>query len=75
MKNKKNDRFDDFMLSFQEIRKFDKRLLFVLVADIVINALLPFPNIILSGLIVDSIVGGDNKAITFAIIKNFREIA
>ena len=60
MKNKKNDRFDDFMLSFQEIWKFDKRLLFVLLADIVINALLPFPNIILSGLIVDSIVGGES---------------
>lgn len=58
MKNIKNIRFDDFILSFQEIWKFDKRLLFILLADIIINALSPFPNIILSGLIVDSIVRG-----------------
>ena len=60
MKVKKNARFDDFVLSFQEIWRFDKRLLFVLIAAVIINAALPFPNIILSGLIVDTIVKGED---------------
>ena len=53
-------RFENFKISFQEIWKFDKRLLLILFADVVVNALLPFPNIILAGLIVDSIVKGEN---------------
>lgn len=60
MKSKINARLYDFILSFQEIWKFDKKLLFVLLSDIIINAVLPFPNIIISALIVDSIVKGDS---------------
>lgn len=60
MKNKNHIRLDNFFLSFKEIWKFDKRLFFVLLADVIINAALPFPNIILSGLIIDSIVAGNN---------------
>ena len=60
MKSKINARLYDFILSFQEIWKFDKKLLFVLLSDIIVNAVLPFPNIIISALIVDSIVKGDS---------------
>ena len=59
MKNNMHTRLDDFLLSFREIWKFDKRLFFVLLADIIVDASLPFPNIILSGLIMDCIVNGD----------------
>lgn len=59
MKNKTRTRFGYFILAFQEIWKFNKWLLFVLLADVIINALLPFPNIILSGLIIDSLTGSD----------------
>lgn len=52
-------RLDDFILSIREIWKFDKRLFFLLFADVIINALQPFPNIILSGLIIDSLTRGD----------------
>lgn len=60
MKSKINARLYDFILSFQEIWKFDKKLLFVLLSDIIVNAVLPFPNIIISALIVDFIVKGDS---------------
>lgn len=59
MKNIKRTRFDHFILAFREIWIFDKRLLFVLFADVMINSLLPFPNIILSGLIIDSLTKGN----------------
>lgn len=52
-------RWNDFILSVREIWKFDKRLFFLLFADVIINALQPFPNIILSGLIIDSLTRGD----------------
>lgn len=58
MNIKKNARIDEFILSFKEIWKFDKRLMFILVFDIIITALSPFPNIVISGLIVDAIVSG-----------------
>lgn len=58
MKKIKNMRFDDLMLSFKEIWNFDKRLIFILIADIFVDAFLPFPNIILAGKIVDSISTG-----------------
>ncbi len=54
---KKNIRWDDFALSFKEIWKFDKKLTFVLLIEIIINAVSPFPGILLSGLIVDNLVG------------------
>jgi ABC-type multidrug transport system fused ATPase/permease subunit len=57
MKTRK-EQIHGFILSFQEIWRFDKRLIFILIADVIINALLPFPNIIFSGLIVDNLVAG-----------------
>lgn len=60
MKNKNYTQFDAFFLSFKEIWKFDKRLFFVLLVDVVITASLPFPSTILSGVIVDGISNGDN---------------
>ena len=54
---KKNIRWDDFALSFKEIWKFDKKLTIVLLIEIIINAFSPFPGILLSGIIVDNLVG------------------
>ncbi len=63
---KKNiSKFDYFVLSFREIWKFDKLLFIVLLTDVVINALLPFPNIILSGLIIETLTEG-SKFLSFA---------
>ena len=50
----------DLFLSFHEIWKYDKRLLFIMIADVIVDATYPFPNIVFSGLIVDSIVDGRN---------------
>jgi ABC-type multidrug transport system fused ATPase/permease subunit len=60
MKNINNMHLENLRLSFKEICNYDKRLLFILLADIIINALLPFPNVILSGRIVDSIATGED---------------
>lgn len=54
----KNKQLENLRLSFMEIYHYDKRLLFILFADIIVNAVLPFPNVILSGRIVDSITRG-----------------
>lgn len=65
-RNEKNiSKFDYFVLSFREIWKFDKLLFIVLLTDVVINALLPFPNIILSGLIIETLTEG-SKFLSFA---------
>ena len=49
---------NNLMLSLGEVWKFDKRLIFVLVANVFISALRPFPNIIFAGRIVDVITNG-----------------
>lgn len=59
MKEKEHARLDDLISSFREIWRYDKRLFLVLLINVVINAFQPFPNIILSGLIIDSISQGD----------------
>ena len=59
MKKIKSMQLENLLLSFKEIWNYDKRLLFILFADIIINALLPFPSIILAGLIIDSIASGE----------------
>lgn len=51
----KNAQRENLKLSFKEIYLFDKRLVFILFTDIFISAVMPFPNVILSGRIVDSI--------------------
>lgn len=58
MKTEKSIRLSDLLLSFHEIWNYDKKLLFIMVADIFVDAVSPFPSIILAGAIVDSIVGG-----------------
>lgn len=52
----------NLMLSFGEVWKFDKRLIFILTADVFVSALRPFPNIILAGRIVDVIADGSDFA-------------
>ena len=56
----RNKQFDNLSLSFREIWHFDKRLIFLLLADVFVSALRPFPNIILAGRIVDSITAGND---------------
>lgn len=58
MKKMKNIKWSDLLLSFREIGRYDKKILFLMVADVIIGAVSPFPNIILAGLIVDGIVEG-----------------
>lgn len=53
-------KIEESILSFQEIWRFDKRLLFILIVEIFVQAISPFPNIILAGLIVDSIARGQS---------------
>ena len=53
-------KINNLLLSFKEIWKFDKRLIFVLISDVTIGAVLPFPSIIFAGLIIDSIAGGED---------------
>lgn len=58
MKERIHMKFDELFCSFIEIWKFDKRLFLILLANVVVKAFQPFPNIILSGLIIDSITQG-----------------
>lgn len=58
MKKTKSIRWSDLLLSFREIGRYDKKILFLMVADVIVGAVSPFPNILLSGLIVDGIVDG-----------------
>lgn len=60
MGSMKSRQFDNLSLSFREIWRFDKRLIFLLLADVFVSALRPFPNIILAGRIVDCITEGKN---------------
>lgn len=56
----KAKQMNNLMLSFGEAWKIDKRLIFVLTADVFVSALRPFPNIIFAGRIVDVIANGKN---------------
>lgn len=58
MKKIKNVLLDNLILSLREIWSFDKRLVFILIINIFIEAVSPFPYIFLSGRIVDSLVLG-----------------
>ncbi len=59
MKGGEHTQFDNLVCSFLEIWKFNRSLFLVLFVNVVIKALQPFPNIILSGLIIDSIARGE----------------
>jgi len=72
VKTIKNRQLDNLRLCLKEIWNYDKRLIFILLADVCINALLPFPNIILAGRIVDSITAGkDFRMVIFYVILMF----
>ena len=58
MKERIHMKFDELFCSFIEIWKFDKRLFLILLVNVAVKAFQPFPNIILSGLIIDSITQG-----------------
>lgn len=59
LKEKRRVWLDDLISSFREIWRFDKRLFLILLVTVFINALRPFPNIIFSGIIIDSISKGN----------------
>lgn len=59
MKEREHMQFDDLVCSFAEIWKFDRRLFLILLVNVIVKALQPFPNIILSGLIINSITRGE----------------
>ena len=65
---KKNMKLDEILLSLKEIWQRDKRLILVLITEIFINALRPFPNIIFAGLIADSIIEGRNFQLVIAYV-------
>lgn len=50
--------FNNLFCSFTEIWRFDKRLFWVLIVNVIVKALQPFPSIIFSGLIIDTIAEG-----------------
>lgn len=60
MKNIKNSRMDNLLLSFREIWRFDRRLIFLLIADVFVGAAIPFPSIFFAGRIVDSLCDRGN---------------
>lgn len=60
MKRIRNGQFANIKLSFNEICHYDKRLIIILFADVIIKAVIPFPNVVFSGKIVDSITGGNS---------------
>ena len=53
MKEKERIRLDDFISSFREIWRYDKRLFLVLLLSVFVTALQPFPTIIFSGLYIN----------------------
>ncbi|MCI8332819.1 MAG: ABC transporter ATP-binding protein [Clostridiales bacterium] len=56
----KNFVFYNFYQSLQELWAFDKRLVFTLIVDVIVGAISPFPNIIISGRLVDSIASSES---------------
>ena len=59
MKNRGRMQWGDLACSFLEIWKFNRCLFLILLVNVIVKALQPFPGIILSGLIIDSIVRGE----------------
>ncbi len=68
MKKIKNMQLDNLQLSFREIWNYDKRIIFVLIVDVFVNALRPFPSILLAGRIVDCITEGKNFTLVITYI-------
>ncbi|MBE6024464.1 MAG: ABC transporter ATP-binding protein [Cellulosilyticum sp.] len=60
MKERAQVQLNNLFCSFKEIWNFDKFLFLILFVNVIIKALQPFPSIILSGLIIDSISKGEN---------------
>lgn len=68
----KSKQISNLLLSFNEIWKSDKRLVFILISEVFVSAFQPFPNIIFAGLIVDLItVGKDFMQVVICIAMMF----
>lgn len=70
MKVLKNSNIDNFILSFKEIWSFNKSLIFILIFELLVTAVTPFPNIIFLGKIVDEIAVKNDftNALTYILI-------
>lgn len=65
-------KLENLRLSFVEIYRYDKRIILILFAEVIIKAFLPFPNVILSGWIVDGITAGEDfRVVVFYVILLF----
>ena len=60
MKNKRKSKTANLLMSFREVWRYNRLLFFVLAAGIIVNSLMPFPNIIMAGLVIDSIASGND---------------
>ncbi|MCR5638960.1 MAG: hypothetical protein K6F97_09010 [Lachnospiraceae bacterium] len=56
----KKNQLDNLRMSFRKICQYDKRLVVILFADVLVNAVMPFPNVYYSGKIVDTIASGNS---------------
>lgn len=59
MKKQSNSWWTDVISSFNEIWKFDRRLFLILIVNVLISAVQPFPGIVFSGIIIDGIANGE----------------
>lgn len=72
MKTIRSLKLENLRLSFVEIYRYDKRIILILFAEVIIKAFLPFPNVILSGWIVDGITAGEDfRVVVFYVILLF----
>lgn len=71
MNGRGHAQFDDLVCSFLEIRKFDRRLFIILLINVIIKSIQPFPNIIFSGLIIDSITRGGDLFCIFMLHRHY----
>lgn len=59
LKKQSNSWWTDVISSFNEIWKFDRRLFLILIVNVLISAVQPFPGIVFSGIIIDGIANGE----------------
>ena len=72
MRKIKSALIDNLLLSFKEIWSFNKRIVFLLVADVIVKSISPFPRIVFSGIIVDSVAAGkDFSTVVYYVIGLF----
>ena len=59
MKKQSHSWWTDVISSFSEIWRFDRRLFLILIVNVLVSAVQPFPGIVFSGIIIDGIANGE----------------